>query len=148
MKFKPLFVNIWTGAKDEIQVACKATLDKLGPVYMMINSSARGSWPQTTQMMGMKGLVINPAGQIMELPVLASFKEGLNVLEYFLSTHGTRKGLTDTALKTASAGYLTRRLVDVSQDIVVNVEDCGESEGFRITREESEARISRTLKAR
>ncbi len=132
-------VAVWSTAKDEIQSASKELLDPLGPVYMMINSGARGSWAQTTQMMGMKGLVINPAGQVIELPVKASFKEGLNVLEYFVSTHGTRKGLTDTALKTASAGYLTRRLVDVSQDIVVNIEDCGDDQGFVITKDESEA---------
>jgi len=132
-------VGVWAAAKDEIQVASKEVLNKLGPVYMMINSGARGSWPQTTQMMGMKGLVINPAGQVIELPVKASFKEGLNVLEYFVSTHGTRKGLTDTALKTASAGYLTRRLVDVSQDIVVNIADCGDVNGFTITQAETEA---------
>ncbi len=131
-------INTWSGAKEEIQQASKEALDKLGPVYMMINSGARGSWAQTTQMMGMKGLVANPSGKTIELPVKASFKEGLDVLEYFISTHGTRKGLTDTALKTANAGYLTRRLVDVSQDIVVNIEDCGDREGFVLTRQESE----------
>ncbi len=131
-------INTWSAAKEEIQAASKDALDKLGPVFMMINSGARGSWAQTTQMMGMKGLVANPSGKTMELPVKASFKEGLDVLEYFISTHGTRKGLTDTALKTANAGYLTRRLVDVSQDMVVNIEDCGNKDGFTITRQESE----------
>jgi DNA-directed RNA polymerase beta' subunit len=112
-------INVWSGAKEEVQAVSKETLDKLGPVFMMINSGARGSWAQTTQMMGMKGLVANPSGKTMELPVKASFKEGFDVLEYFISTHGARKGLTDTALRTANAGYLTRRLVDVSQDVVV-----------------------------
>ncbi|MEK7637181.1 MAG: DNA-directed RNA polymerase subunit beta' [Patescibacteria group bacterium] len=131
-------INTWTTAKEDIQAASKETLNKLGPVYMMINSGARGSWAQTTQMMGMKGLVGNPSGKTIELPVKASFKEGFDVLEYFISTHGARKGLTDTALKTANAGYLTRRLVDVSQDVVINLEDCGDTEGFTITTAESE----------
>ncbi len=131
-------INTWTQAKEEIQVASKEALNKLGPVYMMINSGARGSWAQTTQMMGMKGLVGNPSGKTIELPVKASFKEGFDVLEYFISTHGARKGLTDTALKTANAGYLTRRLVDVSQDVVINVEDCGDADGFVVTKQESE----------
>jgi len=131
-------IQTWTGAKEEVLQASKETLDKLGPVYMMINSGARGSWAQTTQMMGMKGLVASPSGRTMELPVKASFKEGFDVLEYFISTHGARKGLTDTALKTANAGYLTRRLVDVSQDVVINHEDCGDKDGFKITAQESE----------
>ncbi|MBI5466846.1 MAG: DNA-directed RNA polymerase subunit beta' [Candidatus Kerfeldbacteria bacterium] len=131
-------INAWTSAKEEVQVASKDALNKLGPVYMMINSGARGSWAQTTQMMGMKGLVGNPSGKTMELPVKASFKEGFDVLEYFISTHGARKGLTDTALKTANAGYLTRRLVDVSQDVVINLADCGDTAGFVITKQESE----------
>ena len=131
-------IQTWTGAKDEVLQASKEALSKLGPVYMMINSGARGSWAQTTQMMGMKGLVASPSGRTMELPVKASFKEGFDVLEYFISTHGARKGLTDTALKTANAGYLTRRLVDVSQDVVINHTDCGDTEGFTITAQESE----------
>ena len=90
-------------------------------------------------MIGMKGLVTNPQGGTIELPVISSYKEGLNVLEYFISTHGARKGVTDTALKTASAGYLTRRLVDVSQDIIISEEDCGTKEGIPLTRAEGEA---------
>ena len=104
----------------------------------MVNSGSRGTWGQITQMMGMKGLVTNPVGETIELPIRNSFKEGLDVLEYFISTHGGRKGLTDTALRTASAGYLTRRLVDVAQDVVVIEEDCGDKEGLRLTKEESE----------
>jgi len=106
----------------------------------MVSSGARGSWGQLTQIIGMKGLVINPAGEIIELPVRGSFQEGFDVLEYFISTHGTRKGLSDIALRTANAGYLTRRLVDVSQSITVQEEDCGDEEGLVLTRDESEER--------
>ena len=113
----------------------------------MIESGARGSWGQLTQMVGMKGLVANPAGEIIELPVKASFQEGFKVLEYFISTHGSRKGLTDTALRTANAGYLTRRLVDVAQDVVVREEDCGDTEGALIGRDESE-KIGEAFSAR
>ena len=104
----------------------------------MVSSGARGSLSQVSQMTGMKGLVVNPAGDIIELPVRDSFKEGLSILEYFISTHGSRKGMSDTALRTADAGYLTRRLVDVSQDVVVNEDDCGSKEGVLITRKETE----------
>ncbi len=131
-------IEIWAQAKSSIQKVCREALDPYGSVYAMIESGARGSWGQTTQMMGMKGLVTNPAGETIELPVRGSFKEGFDVLEYFISTHGARKGLSDTALRTANAGYLTRRLVDVSQDVIINEDDCGTKEGFLITREESE----------
>ncbi|MFH1425880.1 MAG: DNA-directed RNA polymerase subunit beta' [Candidatus Kerfeldbacteria bacterium] len=131
-------IEIWTKAKDDITELCQGALPKEGSVYAMINSGARGSWGQTTQMMGMKGLVINPAGETMELPVKTSFKEGFDVLEYFISTHGARKGLTDTALRTANAGYLTRRLVDVAQDVVIEEEDCKTKNGLTITKEEAE----------
>jgi DNA-directed RNA polymerase subunit beta' len=104
----------------------------------MINSGARGSWGQLTQIIGMKGLVASPSGEIIELPVKANFKDGFDVLEYFISTHGARKGLSDTALRTANAGYLTRRLVDVAQDVVVRKEDCGDKNGNIITKKESE----------
>ncbi len=111
-------------------------LDKNGPVYAMINSGARGSWGQLGQVIGMKGLVASPSGDIMELPVTGNFKEGFNSLEYFISSHGTRKGLSDTALRTSDAGYLTRRLVDVCQDVVVLEEDCGDTIGeVWVTRE-------------
>ena len=103
----------------------------------MIISGARGDMSQLTQMIGIKGLVTNPAGQIIELPVKGNFKEGFNVLEFFISTHGTRKGLSDTALRTANAGYLTRRLVDVAQEVVVREEDCGDEEGITLTQNES-----------
>ncbi|MFN7088498.1 MAG: DNA-directed RNA polymerase subunit beta', partial [Candidatus Paceibacteria bacterium] len=113
-------------------------VDPFGSVYSFVDSGSRGSWEQVKQMMGMKGLVSNPAGEIIELPVKSSYKEGLKVLEYFIATHGGRKGGADTALKTAHAGYLTRRLIDVSQDVVVRQDDCGDTEGTIITRQDSE----------
>ena len=131
-------IRVWSDIKEQVVKLCKESLDPLGSVFSMIESGARGSWGQLTQMIGLKGLVSNPAGEIIELPVKANFKEGLNVLEFFISTHGARKGLSDTALRTANAGYLTRRLVDVAQDVVVMQKDCGDKEGGMITREESE----------
>lgn len=132
-------IEIWAEVRDKVTEAITTTLDEYGTVYQMVNSGARGSVSQVAQMAGMKGLVTNPAGDVIELPARDSFKEGLNILEYFISTHGSRKGMTDTALRTADAGYLTRRLVDVSQDIVVNAEDCGVERGRIITRASSEA---------
>ncbi|MFA5134203.1 MAG: DNA-directed RNA polymerase subunit beta' [Patescibacteria group bacterium] len=129
-------IGVWAQAKDKVQKVSRESLDRYGSVFSMIESGARGSWAQTTQMMGMKGLVTNPAGETIELPVRGSFKEGFDVLEYFISTHGARKGLSDTALRTANAGYLTRRLVDVSQDVIITEEDCKDTEGFTITRAE------------
>ena len=140
-------IEIWARVKDEVTKISKKSLDRNGSVYAMIESGARGSWAQITQMMGMKGNVANPAGDLIELPVKASFKEGLEVLEYFISTHGARKGLSDTALRTANAGYLTRRLIDVSQDVVILEEDCGDSEGLAITKEDSEE-MGETIAAR
>ena len=130
-------VQLWTAVKDRIVALSKKSLPREGSVFTMIESGARGSWGQLTQIVGMKGLVTNPAGDIIELPVKASFKEGFDVLEYFISTHGARKGLSDTALRTANAGYLTRRLVDVAQDVIVQAEDCGDEEGLEITQTES-----------
>ena len=100
-------------------------LDELNPIFMMANSGARGSFKQIRQLAGMRGLMANPKGEIIERPIKANFMEGLSVLEYFISTHGARKGLADTALRTADSGYLTRRLVDVSQDVIIRDEDCG-----------------------
>lgn len=132
-------VEVWARAKDEVTRIVQGSLDTSGSVHAMISSGARGSWGQLTQMAGMKGLVTNPAGETIELPVKASFKEGFEVLEYFISTHGARKGLSDTALRTANAGYLTRRLIDVSQDVVINEADCGDAVGIAITEEDCEA---------
>ena len=131
-------IEIWTRIKDEVTKLSQNVLQSDGPVYSMINSGARGSWGQLAQMLGMKGLVTNPAGQIIELPVKANFKEGFSVLEYYISTHGTRKGLSDTALRTANAGYLTRRLVDVAQDVVVKMDDCGDNVGRLISKKRLE----------
>jgi len=131
-------IEVWTETKDKIVKLSKESLLKTGPVYSMVESGARGSWSQLTQMVGMKGLVSNPAGEIIELPVKANFKEGFDVLEYFISTHGSRKGLSDTALRTANAGYLTRRLVDVSQDMVITINDCEDDRGTLLTKKESD----------
>ena len=103
-------------------------LHELNPIYMMANSGARGSFKQIRQLAGMRGLMANPKGEIIERPIKANFMEGLSVLEYFISTHGARKGLADTALRTADSGYLTRRLVDVSQDVIIREADCGTKE--------------------
>ncbi|OHA07042.1 MAG: DNA-directed RNA polymerase subunit beta' [Candidatus Sungbacteria bacterium RIFCSPLOWO2_01_FULL_54_21] len=131
-------VEIWQGVVDKITKLVPATLDQQGSIFSMVDSRARGSWTQIRQMAGMKGLVVNPASRIIELPVLSSYKEGLNVLEYFISTHGARKGTADTALRTSAAGYLTRRLVDVAQDIIVTEKDCGAKDGREITKQGSE----------
>ncbi|PIV45179.1 MAG: DNA-directed RNA polymerase subunit beta' [Candidatus Nealsonbacteria bacterium CG02_land_8_20_14_3_00_37_10] len=125
-------IEIWSRVKTEIEELVPKTLPQYGSVFQIIDSGAKGSWGQLVQMAGMKGLVINPAGQIIELPVKSSFKEGFDVLEYFISTHGARKGTADTALRTSTAGYLTRRLVDVAHEVIVTEEDCGDNEGFII----------------
>lgn len=131
-------IEIWNSAKNKITELVRETIDKEGPVYSMIYSKARGTESVVVQMTGMKGLMAGPTGETIELPVKSSFKEGFNVLEYFISTHGARKGMADTALRTATAGYLTRRLVDVSQDVIVREEDCGDTEGAWLYREDSE----------
>ena len=131
-------IALWQKTKAEIEKKVAQTLPALGPVMGIINSGARGTMAQVVQMTGMKGLVTNPAGEILELPVKSSFKEGFNVLEYFISTHGARKGTADTALRTSAAGYLTRRLVDVSHDIVIYEEDCKDKEGIAIFRKDAE----------
>ncbi|MBN1585438.1 DNA-directed RNA polymerase subunit beta' [Candidatus Uhrbacteria bacterium] len=131
-------IGVWTNVKEDVTKLARKKLPQTGSVASMINSGARGSWGQLTQIIGMKGSVSNPAGDIIELPVKANFKEGLDGLEYFISTHGARKGLSDTALRTANAGYLTRRLVDVAQDVVVKEEDCGDTEGYLVTKAESD----------
>jgi DNA-directed RNA polymerase subunit beta' len=121
-------VEKWTRATDEVGEAMQNNLDHLNPIFMMANSGARGSFKQIRQLAGMRGLMANPKGEIIERPIKANFMEGLTVLEYFISTHGARKGLADTALRTADSGYLTRRLVDVAQDVIVREEDCGTKE--------------------
>ena len=125
-------IEIWTKAKDVIQGKLMDSLQKTNPIFMMSDSGARGNASNFTQLAGMRGLMANPAGRIIELPIKSSFREGLTVLEYFISTHGARKGLADTALKTADSGYLTRRLVDVAQDVIVREDDCGTDRGLTI----------------
>jgi DNA-directed RNA polymerase subunit beta' len=117
-------VNLWTEATEDVAEAMEKNLLELNPIYMMANSGARGSFKQIRQLAGMRGLMANPKGEIIERPIKANFMEGLSVLEYFISTHGARKGGADTALRTADSGYLTRRLVDVSQDVIIRDEDC------------------------
>ncbi len=131
-------IENWLKINNRILEKVKKSLSEGNSILSMIDSQARGSWGQLSQMIGMKGPVVNPAYEVIELPVKGNFKDGFNVMEFFISTHGARKGLSDTALRTSSAGYLTRRLVDVAQEIVVNIEDCHDKEGLLLTKEESE----------
>mgnify|MGYP006283561841 CR=1 FL=1 len=131
-------IETWTKVKSDIEKLVPGSLPAGGSVSIIINSGSRGSWSQPVQMAGMKGLVINPAGQIIELPVRSSFKEGFNVLEYFISTHGARKGTADTALRTSTAGYLTRRLVDVAHEVIVTEEDCKTARSLKVKKEDAE----------
>lgn len=126
-------IDKWTKTTEEVADALMGSLDRLNPIFMMADSGARGSKSQIKQLAGMRGLMANPSGRIIELPIKACFREGLDVLEYFISTHGARKGNADTALKTADSGYLTRRLVDVSQDVIVRQEDCGTEKGIFVS---------------
>src|SRR5207253_2548396 len=129
-------IDIWTHAGDEISSGLFRTLEhnegrkELNPVYLMVDSGARGNRQQVRQLAGMRGLMAKPSGEIIERPITSNFREGLSVLEYFISTHGARKGLADTALKTADSGYLTRRLVDVAQDVIISDTDCGTLDGI------------------
>ena len=123
-------IDLWSKASDEVTTAMQASQNPLNPVFMMATSGARGSIAQVKQLGGMRGLMSDPSGRILEIPVKASLKEGLTVLEYFISTHGARKGLADTALRTADSGYLTRRLVNVAQDVIIREEDCGTANGI------------------
>ncbi|WP_233879999.1 DNA-directed RNA polymerase subunit beta' [Virgibacillus halodenitrificans] len=126
-------IAIWSQSKDTIQDKLMQSLSERNPIFMMSDSGARGNASNFTQLAGMRGLMANPAGKIIELPIKSSFREGLTVLEYFISTHGARKGLADTALKTADSGYLTRRLVDVAQDVIVREADCGTDRGLTVS---------------
>ena len=125
-------IEIWNKATEDVADALKGNLDEFNPIFMMADSGARGSMSQIRQLAGMRGLIANTAGKVIEVPIRANYREGLNVLEYFISSRGARKGLADTALRTADSGYLTRRLVDVSQDVIVRDEDCGTTEGLEI----------------
>ncbi len=126
-------INIWSDATDQVTSKIQDGLDDFNPIWMMAHSGARGSMNQIRQLTGMRGLMANPKGETIELPVRANFREGLSVLEYFISSHGGRKGLADTALKTADSGYLTRRLVDVSHSVIVREQDCGDTKGSLVT---------------
>ncbi|MDP3962871.1 MAG: DNA-directed RNA polymerase subunit beta', partial [bacterium] len=141
-------IEIWTRTRKEIAACVPKALNPAGPVFAIFDSKSRGSWEQTSQMSGMKGLVVNPASEIIELPIKSSYKEGFTVLEYFISTHGARKGASDTALRTATAGYLTRRLVDVAQDMVIREADCGDAVGIVLRRDDPAMGDSATLAQR
>ncbi|MEE1014018.1 MAG: DNA-directed RNA polymerase subunit beta', partial [Clostridia bacterium] len=126
-------ISIWSETSNKVTDALMANLSQLNPIYMMANSGARGSVNQIRQLAAMRGLMADTSGRTIEIPIRSNFREGLNVLEYFISTHGARKGLTDTALRTADSGYLTRRLVDVSQEVIVREEDCGTRDGIIVS---------------
>jgi DNA-directed RNA polymerase subunit beta' len=133
-------IDTWTRAKDDLQALLQRTLDPYGPIAVMaISGSTKGGFGPITQLAGMRGLMADPSGRIIDLPIRSHFREGLNALEYFISTHGARKGLADTALRTADAGYLTRRLVDVAQDMIVNRTDCGTDRGMILHRSDDVA---------
>ena len=136
---KAQVIEVWQKVKAKIQELVPGALPQDGIVFTSIDAGARGSWSQPVQMSGMKGLVINPGGEIMEFPAKNSFKEGFDVLEYFISTHGARKGTADTALRTSTAGYLTRRLIDVAHDYYVDEADCKDKEGIVVSRADAEA---------
>ncbi|MGN1458551.1 MAG: DNA-directed RNA polymerase subunit beta' [Acutalibacteraceae bacterium] len=123
-------IRIWEDATDDVTAALKSNLGRYNPIFMMADSGARGSMSQIRQLAGMRGLIANTSGKTIEIPIKANYREGLNILEYFISSRGARKGLADTALRTADSGYLTRRLVDVSQDVIIREEDCGTKEGI------------------
>ena len=133
-------IDIWTDTREKMGIMSRETLqeDENNSIFFIIDSKARGSWAQSNQIVGMRGLVANPKNETIELPIKSSYKDGLKILEYFISTHGARKGSTDTALKTASAGYLTRRLVDVAQDVIIRAKDCRTKTGLEILREDGE----------
>ena len=128
-----MVIKIWNDATDQIADALKGNLDEFNPIFMMADSGARGSMSQIKQLAGMRGLISNTSGAVIEIPIRANYREGLNVLEYFISSRGARKGLADTALRTADSGYLTRRMVDVSQDVIIREDDCGTTEGLTVS---------------
>jgi DNA-directed RNA polymerase subunit beta' len=141
-------VDVWTQASQEVEEAVTTSLDPFGPIYMMsVSGAAKGGFTQIRQIAGMRGLMADPSGKIIDLPIISNFREGLTVLEYFISTHGARKGLADTALRTAESGYLTRRLIDVAQDVIIREEDCGATSGM-IVRERTSDSILEPLRRR
>ena len=138
----------WREAKEELEQRLIETQDPKNPIVMMMDSGARGNISNFSQLAGMRGLMAAPNGRIMELPILSNFREGLSVLEMFFSTHGARKGMTDTALKTADSGYLTRRLVDVAQDVIIREDDCGTDRGLVIRAITDGKEVTETLEER
>ena len=125
-------ISLWTDTNDQVTAALKANFDRYNPIWMMADSGARGSISQIRQLAGMSGLIANTSGGVIEIPIRANYREGLNILEYFIASRGARKGLADTALRTADSGYLTRRLVDVSQDVIIREDDCGTTDGIEV----------------
>ncbi|RJQ32737.1 MAG: DNA-directed RNA polymerase subunit beta' [Actinobacteria bacterium] len=138
-------VDVWTRATEDVSDAMEKNFGKFNSIYMMAHSGARGNIKQIRQLAGMRGLVANPKGDIIDRPIKANFREGLTVLEYFISTHGARKGLADTALRTADSGYLTRRLVDVAQDVIIREEDCGTKNGITASVVDDEGKVNRNI---
>jgi DNA-directed RNA polymerase subunit beta' len=145
---KDAVTGLWNRATDEVAKAMEDNLSELNPIYMMANSGARGSFKQIRQLAGMRGLMANPKGEIIERPIKANFMEGLSVLEYFISTHGARKGLADTALRTADSGYLTRRLVDVAQDVIIRTDDCKTKDFIEMPLRNAEGELNQNLLGR
>ncbi len=143
-----LVIKIWNQATEDVADALKGNLDEFNPIYMMADSGARGSMSQIRQLAGMRGLIANTAGKVIEVPIRANYREGLNVLEYFISSRGARKGLADTALRTADSGYLTRRLVDVSQDVIICDDDCGTENGLEVSAIKDGNHVLETLEER
>ena len=129
---KESFINIWNKATDDVSAALTNNLDQYNNIFMMADSGARGSTAQIRQLAGMRGLIANTSGATIEMPIRANYREGLNVLEYFISSRGAREGLADPALRTADSGYLTRRLVDVSQEVIIRGDDCGTENGIEV----------------
>ncbi len=129
---KNAVLDVWSKATDDVSDALKNGLDKYNPIFMMADSGARGSMNQIRQLAGMRGLIANTSGETIEIPIRANYREGLNIMEYFISSRGARKGLADTALRTADSGYLTRRLVDVSQEVIIRMDDCGTTDGIEV----------------
>ncbi len=141
-------LKIWEKATDDVTAKLQEGLDRYNPIYMMADSGARGSMSQIRQLAGMRGLIANTSGQTIEIPIRANYREGLNILEYFISSRGARKGLADTALRTADSGYLTRRLVDVSQEVIIHEDDCGTKEGLEVFDIVSEGNVIEDLHER
>ncbi len=145
-------IDIWKSTNNVLSKEMMKLVEKdkegFNSIYMMADSGARGSAAQISQLAAMRGLMTKPDGSIIETPIISNFREGLNVLEYFISTHGARKGLADTALKTANAGYLTRKLIDVAQNVKITIEDCGTHEGVEINEITADSSIIETLEER